>query len=78
MYLESTGIGRFGIQGNEDGRGQSKDQATVLNLDDQKNGSALMKIGKSRGRTGPFVLFSSGEERGKQDLSLLRNVTFKE
>lgn len=38
MYLESTGVGdRFGIQGNEEGRRELKDQDTVLNLNDQKN-----------------------------------------
>lgn len=38
MFLKSTGVGnRFGIQGNEEGRRELKDQATVLNLDDQKN-----------------------------------------
>lgn len=62
MYLESTQLGRFGILGDKDERGQSKDQATVLNLDALKNRSSQMKIGKSRGRTGFFILFSSGKE----------------
>lgn len=64
MYLESAGLGRSGIQGKEDGwKGAVKDQATVLNPDDQEHGSALRKIRKSRRRTGLSVLFSSGEER---------------
>lgn len=68
LCLEPTGFGnRLGIQSNEEGRGELKDQAIVLNLDDQKNPnkSVLIKLVKSKGRTVHFVLFSSGKERCK-------------